>query len=212
VTKPNDHLAEMQEVARAVAGTFKRRYKTADYDELYQEAWLRVLHARSMYDEWMGCGYLRNAAMQSVSRWLWQSRKPCVTRDIEAMRKMSSVDFDDVQVSRGMNAEELLILEESKVVVEELRGKLRKRLTLLHPARVEGPARWRNPALRAVLYVLVDGQQPKQAAERTGVPLKRLYRETELLKKAAKCDEQVQQILCQIADRRSVISDAQSSQ
>jgi hypothetical protein len=208
VKHPESELAVMQEVARSVAGAYKRKYSTIEYNELYQEAWLHVLHARSMYVEWMGGGYLRNAAMRAVSRSIWQGRKPCVTRNIEAMRKMTTVALEDVQIHRGLDTEGLYMLAEAKGQVVKLRTQLRARLAVLHRDE-DDEAEWRNPALAAALYVLVDGQQPKDVAARVGIPLPKLYRETESLKTAAKTDRRVRRILHQLIEHRSVISDAQ---
>jgi DNA-directed RNA polymerase specialized sigma24 family protein len=185
-------------VIRRVAWWYARRAWWFDVGELVQEAWVTVLEsgAGDMTGDEHFQAYVGRAVSRRLSRFCWAQSSPL--SDPKAGPHLAGVFRAPLSACAELeerDPEMELLKREAEMLVPRLRSQLRERISQIY---TEEP----GPVMSAVLFVLVDGVKPKEAARKAGSDVRDLYRATECVKRRASRDSTVRSLLADIKERR----------
>jgi len=189
-----------------VAHFYARRWRSIGVDDLIQQGWavaLEILETQTL-DEQCG-GYIRNALSRSLYRYcLTQSaavsgysREP----GAQLARVTSTEHLDNTMGDPNEDLETATLAAEANALIAVMRDELRWRLHHLH-ARFSRKQLPENEIAVGV-SVLMDGEWPKHAATRTGIPQPKVYRITQRLKGYALDDYRTKFLLHNIHQART---------
>lgn len=167
-----------------------------DQRDLKQEAWLTVLTCdRPEFTDEHYRRYTYRAVSKSLSRYCWEQSSIVSTHHAgKQLAGIHRVPLEDATLVDPTNPEMELLKKEAAMLVPYLREKLRQRLTQLVGADA--------PCVEEAILVLVEGEKPRDVADRTGVKKAQLYNCTKWMKKQAMADPAVRNILFNIERRR----------
>lgn len=212
-------------VARQVSRAYARRVWWAEEDDLVQESWAVLLETdrkRVLHDDTYRA-YMYRVCAKHLSRYLWRQSSPVSHSAPEKLVGTKRVSlaadtnggmeppFANYITSKGSRRaaqrvfaedfEAKILRAEAELLITELRGKLRSRVSRLCEKAV---STWHSQdALMGGASVLVDGIKPTRAAQLACVDVTRVYRATTLLKAHAERDVETVELLAELQERRA---------
>jgi hypothetical protein len=194
--------------ARAIdreAARMARRVWWVDQEDLRQEAWLEVLGLKRL--DWKkparAEGYIRSVARARMGRFCWRESAPVTIskqhgsekRTAEGLHRTSLSQSDAAAACVHRRTPELEAIENEALRAEKrLRAELRLRMAELARGSV---------SVDAVLFVLLDGLEPKVAAQKARVPVQPVCKDATRVKREAVADQVIRNILFELLEARS---------